>query len=170
LLSGSRHFNGIRRGVPRMSPALLTKRVQRLMKAGVVDRYDHGSRVTYQLTPAGAGAMCDIHRNVKREALPPGRTTLRFRFREPVPHGARDWWLIMAIDGTDICDFDSGYPVAATVDADLRWLVGVWRGDVSWREAIRSGGIEMLGPAQARRAVPRWLGQSTFAGVARPAR
>ena len=34
LVSGSRHFNELRRGVPRMSPAPLTKHLRRLERAG----------------------------------------------------------------------------------------------------------------------------------------
>ena len=34
LLSGSRHFNELRRGVPKMSPALLSKRLQTLTPFG----------------------------------------------------------------------------------------------------------------------------------------
>ena len=53
LMMGSRHFNALRRGVPRMSPALLSKRLQTLVRAGVVERWEDGNRVTYQLTEAG---------------------------------------------------------------------------------------------------------------------
>ena len=38
LLLGSRHFNDLRRGVPKMSPALLSKRLKSLTRAGVVER------------------------------------------------------------------------------------------------------------------------------------
>jgi DNA-binding HxlR family transcriptional regulator len=48
-----RHFNELRRGVPRMSPALLSKRLGTLTRAGVVERRDDGPRVTYALTEAG---------------------------------------------------------------------------------------------------------------------
>ena len=45
LLLGSRHFNDLRRGVPKMSPALLSKRLKSLTRAGVVaarrDRRPH---------------------------------------------------------------------------------------------------------------------------------
>lgn len=195
LLCGSRHFNELRRGVPRMSPALLTKRLQRLMKAGVIDRYQDGNRITYRLTPAGEELrpvveaignwgvrwvpelgdedldphllMWDMHRRVDLAGLPPGRTTLRFRFRD-VPATARDWWLVMAADGAEVCDFDPGYPVAATVEAELRGLVQVWRGDWSWQEAFRAGSVAVLGPTQVRRAVPRWFVRSGFAAVPRP--
>jgi DNA-binding HxlR family transcriptional regulator len=53
LLCGSRHFNALRRGVPRMSPTLLSARLRTLERAGIVDRYDGGRQVTYELTPAG---------------------------------------------------------------------------------------------------------------------
>jgi DNA-binding HxlR family transcriptional regulator len=46
LTLGSRHFNELRRGVPRMSPALLSKRLRTLVRAGVVERRDDGPRVT----------------------------------------------------------------------------------------------------------------------------
>ncbi len=38
LLLGSRHFNDLRRGVPQMSPTLLSKRLQTLKAAGVIER------------------------------------------------------------------------------------------------------------------------------------
>jgi DNA-binding HxlR family transcriptional regulator len=53
LLEGSRTFNALRRGVPRISPALLSARLQRLRRAGVIERYQDGNRVSYALTPAG---------------------------------------------------------------------------------------------------------------------
>src|SRR5438105_13094614 len=50
LVTGSQHFNELRRGVPRMSPTLLSRRLAQLARAGVVDRHDDG---TYVLTQAG---------------------------------------------------------------------------------------------------------------------
>lgn len=194
LLSGSRHFNEIRRGVPKMSPALLATRLQRLTRAGVVDRVVDGNRVVYRLTPAGADLrrvveeigywgvrwmpeigdedldphllMWDMRRRVDLSAVPDGRTTIRFRFRN-VPAGTRRWWLVLTPGGTDLCDSDPGFPVSVTIEADLRCLTEVWRGDRSWRDAIRSGGIAIDGPAALRRAVPRWFVRSIFADAPR---
>src|SRR6266481_3786180 len=53
LLAGSTHFNELRRGVPKMSPALLSKRLQTLTRAGVVQRRETGGRTSYTLTPSG---------------------------------------------------------------------------------------------------------------------
>jgi DNA-binding HxlR family transcriptional regulator len=196
LLEGSRTFNALRRGVPRMSPALLSTRLQSLARAGVIDRHEDGARVTYALTPAGRELqpivesigrwgirwipdlgdedldphllMWDIHRNVDLDQVPPGRTILRFTFRD-VPGSARDWWLVIKSDGVDLCDFDPGGPVAATIETSLRTMTELWRGDEPWPKALRSGELRLEAPAQVRRAVPRWLKLSAFAAVPRPA-
>jgi DNA-binding HxlR family transcriptional regulator len=56
LVSGSTRFNEIRRGVPRMSPALLSKRLKDLEEAGIVRRVASPVEpgvVEYHLTRAG---------------------------------------------------------------------------------------------------------------------
>jgi DNA-binding HxlR family transcriptional regulator len=55
LLYGSTRFNDLRRGVPRMSPALLSKRLKELEQAGViaVTPGAQGGTVEYKLTEAG---------------------------------------------------------------------------------------------------------------------
>ena len=196
LLEGSRTFNALKRGVPRISPALLSARLQRLSRAGVIERHQDATRISYVLTPAGRELhtvieaigrwgirwipelgdedldphllMWDIHRNIDLEAVPDGRSVLRFSFRD-VPGAASDWWVVISGDGVDLCDFDPGHPVAATVETDLGTLTRVWRGDMSWKQALHTGGLLLHGPTQARRIVPRWLKLSAFAMVPRPA-
>jgi DNA-binding HxlR family transcriptional regulator len=46
LLSGSTRFNDLRRGVPRMSPTLLSKRLKELEEAGVISARATGRSVT----------------------------------------------------------------------------------------------------------------------------
>ena len=55
LLCGTTRFNDIRRGVPRMSPTLLSKRLKELEEAGViaVRATDRAGVVEYTLTDAG---------------------------------------------------------------------------------------------------------------------
>lgn len=195
LMVGSRHFNALRRGLPRMSPALLSKRLQTLVRAGVIDRWQDGNRVTYQLTPAGEELqpliealgtwgirwipelgeadldphllLWDIHRNIDTEAVPDGRTVIGFRFTDVAPP-AHCWWLVITTDGVDVCDQDPGFPVLVTVTADLQTLTKVWRGDVTWSESLRSGDLVVDGQPSGRRALPRWLKLSSFASVPRP--
>ena len=56
LIAGSTRFNDIRRGVPKMSPTLLSQRLKDLEEAGIVDRVPVPSErgvFEYQLTDAG---------------------------------------------------------------------------------------------------------------------
>lgn len=56
LLTGSTRFNDLRRGVPRMSPALLSKRLKDLEDAGIVKRMPSKTDPEiqeYHLTPSG---------------------------------------------------------------------------------------------------------------------
>jgi DNA-binding HxlR family transcriptional regulator len=196
LVMGSERFNDLRRGVPRMSPTLLSKRLGQLVRAGVVERIGDGGDVRYVLTPAGRELqpvvealgvwgirwigeigdtdldpkllLWDMHRNVDYAAIPPGRTVVQFRFPD-VPPDVRDWWLVISPRETDVCDDDPGYPVAVTVSGTLRCLTEVWRGDVGWADAQRTGTLTIHGPAALRRAVPGWFTPSSFARVARPA-
>lgn len=195
LVAGSSHFNELRRGVPRMSPALLAKRLRTLVRYGVVDRFEDGNRVVYRLTPAGEELapivesigrwgvrwvpqlgdvdldphllMWDIHRNVDLQALPEGRTVLQFRLLG-MAGSSPTWWLVATQEGVDVCDFDPGHPVQATVETDLRTLTLIWRGDRPWDDAVRSQELVVHAPAHVRRAVPRWLKLSSLASVPRP--
>lgn len=56
LLAGSARFNDLRRGLPLMSPTLLSKRLKELEEAGVIScarRGGRGGAVEYRLTAAG---------------------------------------------------------------------------------------------------------------------
>jgi DNA-binding HxlR family transcriptional regulator len=196
LLAGSQHFNELRRGVPRMSPTLLSKRLNQLVRAGVVDRRRDGSEVRYQLTPAGEelrpvvealGAwgvrwigelgeadldpkllLWDMHRHVDFAEVPDGRTVIQFRFPD-VPAKIRVWWLVIDSAEADVCDVDPGHEVTVTVTASLRRMIEVWLGNLSWSDALRSGAVTIQGPASLRRAVPSWFRLSPLALVPRPA-
>jgi DNA-binding HxlR family transcriptional regulator len=108
LVSGSEHFNDLRRGLPRMSPTLLSKRLHQLVRAGVVERRANGGEVRYVLTPAGQELrpivealgswgirwigelgdrdldpkllLWDMRRNIDHEAVPAGRSVVEFEF------------------------------------------------------------------------------------------
>jgi DNA-binding HxlR family transcriptional regulator len=196
LLLGSTHFNDLRRGVPKMSPALLSKRLKALTRAGVVERTEIDGRTSYSLTACGQELatvvealgtwgvrwigelgdedldphllMWDIRRGIPVDRWPMGRTTLAFRL-DGVDVRASRWWLVVADGRVDVCDFDPGYEVTASVRTSLRTLTQIWRGDRSWQRALLDGGVAVSGPADVRREVPSWIGQSSLAAAPRPA-
>ncbi|MGB6454935.1 MAG: helix-turn-helix domain-containing protein [Streptosporangiaceae bacterium] len=195
LVTGSQRFNELRRGVPRMSPTLLSKRLSQLVRAGVVERQDDSGEVRYVLTPAGRELrpvvealgtwgirwigeigdedldpkllLWDMHRNIDHDAVPAGRTVAQFTFPD-APASSRHWWLVITKSDADVCDTDPGFPVAVTVSASLRSMTKVWRGDLSWDDALGSGAVTILGPEKVRRALPRWFTLPAFASVTRP--
>ncbi|HEY0636902.1 MAG TPA: helix-turn-helix domain-containing protein [Pseudonocardiaceae bacterium] len=192
LLLGTENFNELRRGVPRMSPTLLSRRLHQLGRAGLIRRLDDGR---YVLTTAGHELrpvvealgvwgtrwigelgdedldpkllLWDMHRNVDHGAVPPGRTVIAFRFPDVRSATARRWWMVLTAEDADVCDTDPGHEVAVGVTAGLRALTEVWRGDVPWADALRGGAVELTGPPALCREVPRWFTLSPFAGVPR---
>lgn len=194
LLMGSRHFNDLRRGVPRMSPALLSKRLHTLVRAGVVERREVGGRIEYIPTDAGRELLpvvealgqwgtrwipelgdadldpqlllWDIHRNLDLAAMPDGRTVIHVHLTDLSGTAAR-WWLVIDTTGVDVCDSDPGHAVTLTIASPLPLLVALWRGDVVWPDALHAG-LRLEGQAWARRAAPRWLRLSNFATTPRP--
>lgn len=195
LMMGSQHFNALRRGVPRMSPALLSKRLQTLVRAGVVERWEDGNRITYRLTDSGRELepivealgrwgirwipelgdedldphllLWDVHRSIDTEAVPDGRTVIAFVFPD-VPPSNRRWWIVVTGDGVDVCDVDPGHDVRVTVESSLRTMTRIWRGDLAWAAALGTGELVLRGEPQACRALPRWLKLSSLAPTPRP--
>ena len=196
LTMGSRHFNDLRRGVPRMSPTLLSKRLATLVRAGVISRRNEDGRVSYDLTVAGRELesivqavgrwgirwipelgdedldphllIWDIHRNLDLAAMPAGRQVLRFTFTD-CPAATRDWWIVVNPDEVDVCDTDPGFEVRVTLESSLRTMTAIWRGDLAWSEALRSDRLKLHGDTPARRGVRSWLKLSSLAPVPRPA-
>jgi DNA-binding HxlR family transcriptional regulator len=194
LVLGSRRFNDIQRGVPRISRALLVKRLRELIAHGVVDSIDG----EYRLTEAGQelgqvvvhlgqwGARWttpvqrdrldakllawDMRRRIAIDCLPEKRVTVRFDFRGvPATHKApKTYWLVMERPDVDLCIIEPGFEVDVYVDADLALFSRVWLGEVPIRQAIREGDIKLTGDRQGVRDFPSWLLLSTLAAVPRP--
>jgi len=193
LLAGSTQFNHIHRGVPLMSRSLLSVRLKQLEDAGVVKRRLSTRGPEYHLTRAGKEFAPIIHylgewgqrwfrskygpeevdvrlltwdmrRTVKPEAFPPGRISVEFDFIDQ-PKSKRHWWLVSDGQETDLCPTDPGYEVNLLVTSDLKTFTCVWMGDISIKNALASGKIELEGSREFCQAFERWIGLSGFVGV-----
>jgi DNA-binding HxlR family transcriptional regulator len=193
LLSGSRRFNDLRRGVPLMSPALLSKRLKTLEQAGIVERRQEGRSTEYHLTEAGKELeplidllgtwgqrwarskfgpedldptvlMWDLQRNARPEAFPAERAVVKFEYTD-VPRSKRHWWVISEAGEADLCMTDPGFEVDLYVTTDIRTMSMIWMGDRTLGEATESGEVEIIGPSAIRRSLRQWLGLSPLAGV-----
>jgi DNA-binding HxlR family transcriptional regulator len=193
LVLGSRRFNDIHRGVPRISRALLARRLRELRAAGVVAATGRDYRLTRSGEEMGeivvrlgewgqrwtqpvqrerldaTVLMWNMRRRIALERVPEKRVVVRFDFRG-VPAAQRDkaFWLVVQKPEVDLCIIDPGHEVDLFVDADLAALARVWLGSVPIRQAIRDGDIRLAGERQAVRDFPSWLLLSTLAAVPRP--
>lgn len=188
LLCGSRRFNDIRRGIPRISRTMLSERLQALAFIGVVTRTDGAHGPEYALTEAGrelavlVGAfgtwgqrwlprrsqdedldlgpvLVDMQRRVRFEALPGDPIVVRFE----IERHARRFMLLRASEAS-LCTQNPGFPEPLCVRTPLAALVAWWRGDVGFAAAQRMG-LAVIGPRALARAFPGWFDRYRFAHV-----
>jgi DNA-binding HxlR family transcriptional regulator/putative sterol carrier protein len=197
LLMGGTRFNELQRGLGLISPTLLTKRLNELAENGVViKRKMPGQRGhEYLLTAMGRellpvvmqlgewgmrwarGALPDkdldvellmlyLQRSIKPEALPGKEAVIRFKFSDLKRLG--DWWLLVAGNSVDVCVQDPGRDVDIYFGTDLRTMIQVWMGDLSYRAAMANGRMKIVGPAALTRDIKSWLAPHRLADI-RPA-
>lgn len=199
LLDGPARFNDLRRGLPLISPTLLSKRLRMLERVGVVGRQSGpGGRTVYHLTEAGnelgpvvealgiwgqrwargdirpehldaSLLMWDVHFQVEPEAFPPGRIVIHFHL-EGSSDGKSRFWLVLREGEADLCLMDPGHEVDVTVEAHVAAMVRYWMGDTTFDELLRAGELRLTGPRRLVRAFPTWFRRSPFADVPHPAR
>ncbi|GJM45078.1 MAG: HxlR family transcriptional regulator [Gemmatimonadota bacterium] len=192
LIDGCTTFNAIHRGVPRISPSLLSQRLTELAGAGIVEKRpaQGGSGPSYQLTPAGedlapvieqmaiwgqfwaremtkedldpAFLAWSMHTRMNVDAMPSGRTTLEFEFTG-APREFRRFWLISESGKIDMCLKHPGFEANLVVRSELRLFIETWRGFRDLRSELRSGNIRLDGPAPLRKQFPDWLLLSSLA-------
>jgi DNA-binding HxlR family transcriptional regulator len=196
FLCGSTRFNDLRRGVPKMSPALLSKRLKELEEAGVITtvRTDAGGS-EYRLTAMGRELepliiglgewghrwiestlslrnldpsllMWDMRRNLRPDPLPARRCTIQFLYPE-LAEGDRAWWLVVEDNTVDLCKFDPGFDVDLLISGSLRSMTSVWMGITSLGEERSAGRLSIDGDRTIARTIDNWLGLSHFAPLPR---
>jgi DNA-binding HxlR family transcriptional regulator len=199
LLSGSTRFNDLRRGVPRMSPTLLSKRLKELEEGGVIVAVPTAQSgiVDYKLTEAGEElrSVVDslgvwgqrwVESSVSLKNLDPSllmwdmRRNLKVEpfparrctisFTFPELNAARkSWWLVIDGGKVDLCSFDPGYEVDLYVVSSLYSMTSVWMGHSTLKSEVDAGKIELTGDRAIANSMSEWLGLSPLAKAARRA-
>lgn len=193
LMCGSRRFNDLHRGVPRMSTSLLAQRLRHLEEIGVVQRKAAGKVWEYSLTEAGeelrpiimalghwgarwigsrlrddeidAGLlMWDMRRSVRIEEFPQLPVVIHFRLHDARP-GERSWWLVVDGGVADICREDPGRDLTLIVHSSVRALTEVWIGDRTSQEVMQAHEVRIEGASKDAASLWRWLGSSAFAAT-----
>ena len=192
LMSGSTRFNDLRRGVPRMSPTLLSKRLKELEESGIVSVDKSGSVSEYRLTSAGEELrpivmalgswgqrwveteltlrtldptllMWDMRRGLRISPPPDLRCTIRFHFPELKSNQQSYWLVVEPVGSVDLCYVEPGYPIDLYIEGSLRSMTAIWMGLSSLKAEGEAGRLEIDGDRKLVQAFSAWLALSPFA-------
>jgi len=196
LIEGSTRFSDLRRGVPRMSPTLLSRRLKELEAAGVIaGRATAAGKVEYHLTDAGQELrpfvdalamwghrwvesrislrrldpsllMWDMRRRITPQPTDPRRRTIQFLYPE-LEEGSRNWWLLVEGPSVDLCYYDPGYEIDLLVTSSLRSMTSIWMGYSNVTEEMDQGRVWIDGDPVLGRRLRDWLGQHPLSGQKR---
>jgi len=190
LIAGSTRFNELQKGVPLMSPTLLSARLKQLAEAGVVTLHGTKGNTTYHLTAAGqelrpivellgvwghrwarsrlnnqdldAGLlMWDMRRSVDAAMFPNERVVVQFEYPD-APKGGRNWWLVSENGEIDLCLNDPGHEVDVVIKAPLKVMTAVWICDRTFNDAVKSGDIRVMGNPRLTARLQDWLRASAL--------
>jgi DNA-binding HxlR family transcriptional regulator len=192
LLAGSSRFNDLRRGIPNITASVLSRRLDELATAGIVERHEDETGTRYVLTTAGEELrpvveqlgvwgrrwlpteyreqdpdprllVWDIHRNLQLD-LVATRTVIELHFSD-APAEYRAYWLVVTPEGAEVCLTHPGGDIDVHLSTDVRTLTDIWMGNATWASALRGQTLTLTGPHDARRALPHWLKLNPFAAV-----
>jgi DNA-binding HxlR family transcriptional regulator len=192
LYAGSMRFNELRKGVPLMSPTLLSKRLKELENFGVIERVkraDPGA-FDYRLTAAGhdlkpivfgmgAWGQRWVEAQSSLKNLDPSLLMWDMRRNlnpTPLPHkrcviqflysdltSKQRYWLVIDRGVVDLCQIDQGFEVDLYVVGDLRTMTAIWMGLTTVRAEVRADRLKLTGDPDLKRSMQTWLGLSPFA-------
>ena len=194
LLMGATRFNELQRGLNLISPTILTKRLNDLSDAGVILRKKIPGQKGYEyfLTEMGKellpvvqtigewgmrwarGRMDDseldlellmlyLQRSILTDKLPGSETVIRFKFTDIDKYS--EWWLVATDNDVDVCVRDPGKDVDVYFTTDLRTMIGLWMGDISYKSTINEGRLKLVGPSVLTRDIRSWMSHSIFDGI-----
>ncbi|MEJ6593050.1 MAG: helix-turn-helix domain-containing protein [SAR86 cluster bacterium] len=190
LVAGSTRFSDLKRGVPLMSPTLLSSRLKHLVKSGVVERSGDKGNQRYRLSEAGnelrpiiellgvwghrwaqsdlnagdldAGLlMWDMRRSVDSSIFPSQRVVVQFAYPD-APSGARDWWLISENGEVDLCLKDPGFEVDILLKSSLKAMTEVWICKKTFKVAKANGDVQITGNPKLVAKFQEWLRTSAL--------
>ncbi len=197
LLLGATRFNQIQRGMSKISPTVLNKRLDTLQKHGLIvqKRIPEQRGYEYQLTEAGRelypivlktaewgmrwvrGRMTDkeldvqlLMSDIQRRINPnklPSGQTV-IQFSFTDLEQYNKWWIKIQNKEVDLCTENPGTEVDVYFTCNLRTLTEVWMGDVSIQQARSEKDLKIVGSSMYTKNIQSWLGLYLLAEI-RPA-
>jgi len=194
LAAGATRFSELRRGVPLMSPTLLTRRLRQLEAEDIVERRPAARGSTYHLTEAGKEfvplvvglgqwgqrwsrrqlvegeidlglLIWTLERSVRADAFRTHPAVVHLTFTDQ-PSGKDLWWFVNRDNACELCLEDPGFDVTLYLACSLPDMIYIVRGDLPLAKAIDSGRLEVTGSAPARNALRAWLNLGPLTEIA----
>ncbi len=188
LIAGGTRFSDLQKGLPLISPTLLSSRLKHLLKNGIITQTREQGSYKYQLTQAGQelrpvvellGAwghrwaqsdlsqddldsgllMWDMRRSIDSSAFPKHRVVVQFEYTE-VSRGASEWWIVSENDNIDLCLNNPGHEIDVIIQSTLEAMTEVWVCKTSFEEAVAQGKIKTLGDPKLISGLQGWLRSS----------
>ncbi|MGR9117116.1 MAG: winged helix-turn-helix transcriptional regulator [Gammaproteobacteria bacterium] len=194
LLMGSTRFNQLQRGLSLISPTILSKRLDALCDYGLVVKKKIPGQRGFEYFPTsscqellpiiqslGNWGMRWARSNLtekdydvellmlylKHSIVPSqlfGRETMiRFKFTDIETYP--DWWIVVTEDNVDLCVNDPGKDIDVYITATVKTMVDIWIGDATYRNAMKSGLLTMVGNSSLTRNITSWLRNSNFKDI-----
>ncbi len=190
LIAGSTRFSELQKGVPLMSPTLLSTRLKQLIKSGVIELVGSKGNHKYHLTQAGkelrpvvellgawghrwvrsnlnsgdldAGLlMWDMRRSVDPSVFPEHRVVVQFEYPDAAK-GAKDWWLVSENGEVDLCLNDRGYDIDILIRCSLKTMTEIWTCEKRFNEAARKSEVVIMGDPKLVSKLQDWLRSSAL--------
>lgn len=195
LLCGSRRYNDFKRGLPLISPTMLSQRLSTLLERGLIERKHSNDQKSweYHLTQAGRelepivmslgewGARWVRSQMSKNDlsvellmwdmrrtincAALPQRRTVLHFEFKDLDKKFNNWWMLAENNIIDLCIDDPGFDSDVTFVSDLRTMTQLWLGDTTLSEARSSGKLDVSGSSTLTRNIPKWLVFSGFSSI-----
>jgi len=194
LFLGTTRYNEFLRGLSRISPTLLSKRLKTLEEKGLIIRKCPSGKKShgYYLTASGRELEPLIeHLAVwgmrwARGQLDDNELDVEFLMRDlqrrlqtdSLPDGEtvlcftfneleafKTWWIVANKDDVDLCTENPGKEVDIYINTGVRDMVKVWRGDLSLKKALREKLVRTNGNTHLIRSMPDWLGVCLYADI-----
>jgi DNA-binding HxlR family transcriptional regulator len=190
LMVGCTRYGEILDGAPGLPRSVLSARLRRLERDGVVHREQSGHATAYRLTESGheLAEVClalgvwgarwrevlpehhdpylvlwSLARLLDPATLPRPRVVVRFDVAGVAGPGRH--WLVAGEGGNEVCVHPPGFAEDAVVATDIGWLIRWHAGQVTLGQAQKAGRMTVTGPPWASRELRRWGTLSPFAGI-----
>ncbi len=193
LCLADQSFNSLRKGMPLVSPTLLSKRLKTLAFHNIIKRIETSDGVFYQMDEAGLELkemimqlgiwgqrwvksdygkgdidasllVWDLHRSINLTYFSDEQKVIQFEFFDaPAKH--RFFWLVIKNQSADMCIKNPGYEVDLYIKTFAKDFTEMWMGEVPYKSLSKNNKIKLEGDRVLKNSFTKWLGSSCFAGI-----